>query len=397
LSSSSVGLVVVLGSVMAIAPLSIDMYLPAFPELAHEFDASASVVQLTLTACVAGLALGQLLVGPLSDRFGRRLPLIATLITYAAASLLCSFAPSVVVLMALRFVQGLAGAGAVVIVGAVVRDLYSGAAAARLFSSLIMVMGLAPILAPLAGAQVLALTSWRGIFLVLALLSALIAALVAVGLGETLAQERRSTRGLGHTLQTMRALLRDRWFVGHALAGALGFGALFAYVAGSPFVLQGIYGVSPQLYSVLFAMNGVGLIAASQVNARLVGRFGPERMLHGGLLGIAAASGTLLAVGLTGGLGVGAVLVPMFVVVSSLPFVLPNSMALALTDHAAVAGTASALLGASQFLISALVAPLVGAGGTQSAVPMGATMTVFALAALVTRHVAAGTRRTSPA
>jgi MFS transporter, DHA1 family, multidrug resistance protein len=392
-----VGLVVVLGSVMAIAPLSIDMYLPAFPELAHEFDASASVVQLTLTACVAGLALGQLLVGPLSDRFGRRLPLIATLITYAAASLLCSFAPSVVVLMALRFVQGLAGAGAVVIVGAVVRDLYSGAAAARLFSSLIMVMGLAPILAPLAGAQVLALTSWRGIFLVLALLSALIAALVAVGLGETLAQERRSTRGLGHTLQTMRALLRDRWFVGHALAGALGFGALFAYVAGSPFVLQGIYGVSPQLYSVLFAMNGVGLIAASQVNARLVVRFGPERMLHAGLLGIAAASGTLLAVGLTGGLGVGAVLVPMFVVVSSLPFVLPNSMALALTDHAAVAGTASALLGASQFLISALVAPLVGAGGTQSAVPMGATMTVFALAALVTRHVAAGTRRRTPA
>jgi MFS transporter, DHA1 family, multidrug resistance protein len=310
---------------------------------------------------------------------------------------LCALAPSIVVLLALRFVQGLAGAGAVVIVSAVVRDLYSGAAAARVFSLLIMVMGLAPILAPLGGAQVLALTSWRGIFLVLAVLTALIAALVAVGLGETLPPERRSSHGLGRTLQTMRGLLRDRWFVGHALAGALGFGALFAYVAGSPFVLQGIYGVSPQLYSVLFAMNGVGLIAASQVNARLVVRFGPERMLHAGLLGIAAASGTLLAVGLTGGLGVGAVLVPMFVVVSSLPFVLPNSMALALTDHAAVAGTASALLGASQFLISALVAPLVGAGGTQSAVPMGATMTVFALAALVTRHVAAGTRRTSPA
>jgi MFS transporter, DHA1 family, multidrug resistance protein len=397
LSSSTVGLVVVLGAVMAIGPLSIDMYLPAFPDLAREFDASASVVQLTLTACVTGLALGQLLIGPLSDRYGRRVPLVGTLITYTAASVLCALAPSIVVLLALRFVQGLAGAGAVVIVSAVVRDLYSGAAAARVFSLLIMVMGLAPILAPLGGAQVLALTSWRGIFLVLAVLTALIAALVALGLGETLPPERRSSHGLGHTLQTMRALLRDRWFVGHALAGALGFGALFAYVAGSPFVLQGIYGVSPQLYSVLFAMNGVGLIAASQVNSRLVVRFGPERMLHAGLLGIAAASGTLLAVGLTGGLGVGAVLVPMFVVVSSLPFVLPNSMALALTDHAAVAGTASALLGASQFLISALVAPLVGAGGTQSAVPMGATMTVFALAALVTRHVAAGTRRTSPA
>jgi MFS transporter, DHA1 family, multidrug resistance protein len=387
----------VLGAVMAIGPLSIDMYLPAFPDLAREFDASASVVQLTLTACVTGLALGQLLIGPLSDRYGRRVPLVGTLITYTAASVLCALAPSIVVLLALRFVQGLAGAGAVVIVGAVVRDLYSGAAAARLFSSLIMVMGLAPILAPLAGAQVLALTSWRGIFLVLALLSALIAALVAVGLGETLAQERRSTRGLGHTLQTMRALLRDRWFVGHALAGALGFGALFAYVAGSPFVLQGIYGVSPQLYSVLFAMNGLGLIAASQVNARLVGRFGPSRLLRAGLLGIAASSGTLLVVALIGGLGVGAVLVPMFAVVSSLPFVLPNSMALALADHAAVAGTASALLGASQFLMGAVVAPLVGAGGTGSAVPMAALMTLFALAALATRHVAANTRRTTRA
>jgi DHA1 family bicyclomycin/chloramphenicol resistance-like MFS transporter len=284
-----------------------------------------------------------------------------------------------------------------VIVSAVVRDLYAGAAAARLFSSLMLVVGLAPILAPLVGAQVLGVTSWRGIFLVLAVLSGLIAALVALGLRETLPPERRSDQGLGRTLQTMRALLRDRWFVGHALAGALGFGALFAYVAGSSFVLQGIYGVSPQLYSVLFAMNGLGLIAASQINARLVGRFGPARLLHAGLLAIAAASGTLLAVALTGGLGVGAVLAPMFVVVSSLSFVLPNSIALALADHAAVAGTASALLGASQFLMGALVAPLVGAGGTTSAVPMAAIMTLVALAALVTRHVAAGARRRSPA
>jgi DHA1 family bicyclomycin/chloramphenicol resistance-like MFS transporter len=171
---------------------------------------------------------------------------------------------------------------------------------------------------------------------------------------------------LGRTLQTMRALLSDRWFLGHALAGALGFGALFAYAAGSSFVLQGIYGVSPQLYSVLSAMNGLGLIAAGQINARLVGRFGPARLLQAGLLSIVAASGTLPAVAL----GVGAVLVPMFVVVSSLSFVLPNSIALALADHAAVAGTASALLGASQFLMGALVAPLVGAGGTESAVPM---------------------------
>src|SRR4029079_11402618 len=165
-----------------------------------------------------------------------------------------------------------------------------GAAAARLFSSLMLVVGLAPILAPLVGAQVLGVTSWRGIFLVLAMLSGLIAALVALGLRETLPPERRSDQGLGRTLQTMRALLRDRWFVGHALAGALGFGALFAYVAGSSFVLQGIYGVSPQLYSVLFAMNGLGLIAGSQVNARLVGRVGPAKLLRAGLLSIACSA-----------------------------------------------------------------------------------------------------------
>jgi MFS transporter, DHA1 family, multidrug resistance protein len=282
----------------------------------------------------------------------------------------------------------------VVIARAVVRDLHSGAAAVRLFSSLMLVTGLAPILAPLAGAQVLAVTSWRGIFVVLAVLAALLAALVAVGLPETLPAERRSDQGLRRTLEVMRMLLRDRWFVGHALAGGLGFGALFAYISGSSFVLQGIYGVSPQLYSVLFAMNGLGLIAGSQVNARLVGRFGPARLLRAGLLSITASAATLLAVVLVGGIGVWAVLLPMFVIVSSLSFVLPNSTALALADHADVAGTASAVLGVGQFLIGAVVAPLVGAGGTDSAVPMAAIMTAAAVAALVARQFAR--RRPSP-
>ena len=381
-----------LGAVNAIGPLSIDMYLPAFPDIAASLHASAAQVQLTLTACVAGLALGQLVVGPLSDRHGRRLPLIAAMTTYAVASVCCSIAPSAPVLMGLRFVQGLAGAGGVVIARAVVRDLYSGNEAVRLFSSLMLVTGLAPILAPLAGGQVLGVTSWRGIFVVLAVLSALLALLVTFGLRETLPPERRSDQGLRRTLATMRALLRDRWFVGHALAGGLGFGALFAYISGSSFVLQGIYGVSPQLYSVLFAMNGLGLIAGSQVNARLVGRFGPGKLLRAGLISIAVSASALLAVVVAGGLGVWAVLVPMFVIVSSLSFVLPNSTALALADHADVAGTASALLGVCQFLIGALVAPLVGAGGTDSAVPMAAVMTAAALAALVARQ-AAGSRR----
>jgi DHA1 family bicyclomycin/chloramphenicol resistance-like MFS transporter len=393
--ASTVRLVVVLGSVNAIGPLSIDMYLPAFPEIADGLETSAAQVQLTLTACVAGLALGQLVVGPLSDRLGRRMPLIAAMAVYAVASVCCALAPSALVLMGLRFVQGLAGAGGVVIARAVVRDLHSGAAAVRLFSSLLLVTGLAPILAPLAGAQILGVTSWRGIFVVLAVLSALLAALVAFGLRETLAPERRIHDGLGRTLATMRGLLADRWFLGHALAGGLGFGALFAYIAGSSFVLQGIYGVSPQRYSVLFAVNGLGLIGGSQVNARLVGRYGPARLLRAGLLTIAASAGTLLAVVVAGGLGVWAVLVPMFVIVSSLSFVLPNSTALALADHAEVAGTASALLGVCQFLIGALVAPLVGAGGTGSAVPMAAVMTAAALGALGARRLAVGRRRSA--
>jgi DHA1 family bicyclomycin/chloramphenicol resistance-like MFS transporter len=386
-----VRLVIVLGSINAIGPLSIDMYLPAFPEIAGDLGTSASQVQLTLTACVAGLALGQLFIGPLSDRLGRRAPLMAAMLTYTVASILCSLAPSAPVLIGLRFVQGLAGAGGIVIARAVVRDLHSGVEAVRLFSSLMLVTGLAPILAPLFGGQVLTFTSWRGIFAALAVVSALIAVLVALGLRETLPPERRSRHGVRRTLSTMRELLQDRWFVGHALAGGLGFGALFAYISGSSFVLQGIYGVSPQLYSVLFAVNGLGLIAGSQVNARLVGRFGPATLLRAGLLTIAASASALLAVVLAGGLGVWAVLVPMFVIVSSLSFVLPNSTALALADHAEVAGTASALLGVVQFILGALVAPLVGAAGTESAVPMAAIMTVVALAALVARQ-AAGSR-----
>jgi MFS transporter, DHA1 family, multidrug resistance protein len=385
-------LVVVLGAVNAIGPLSIDMYLPAFPDIARGLDTSASQVQLTLTACVAGLAIGQLVIGPVSDRLGRRGPLLAALCTYSVASMLCTVAPTAPVLMLMRLVQGLAGAGGIVIARAVVRDLRTGAAAVRLFSSLMLVTGLAPILAPLVGGQILEVASWRGIFGVLAVASALIAVIVAVGLHETLPPQRRTRQGLTRTLETMRALLADRWFVGHGLAGGLAFGALFAYISGSSFVLQGIYGVSPQLYSVLFAMNGLGLIAGSQVNARLVGRFGPARLLRAGLVSIATAAVVLLAVVVAGGLGVWAVLVPMFTVVSSLSFVMPNATALALADHAAVAGTASALLGVIQFLVGAVVAPIVGAGGTGSAVPMAAVMSVFAAGALVARALAGGRR-----
>jgi len=389
---STVRLIVVLGSVNAIGPLSIDMYLPSFPEISHALGSSASSVQLTLTACVAGLALGQLVLGPLSDRLGRRLPLIAAMATYAVASLLCATASSVGMLIAFRFVQGLAGAGGIVIARAVVRDLRTGAAAARLFSSLLLVTGLAPILAPLLGGQLLALTAWEGVFVALSILSALLAVLVATALPETLPAERRTTDGLGRTVQTMGRLLRNRTFLGHGLTSGLIFGALFAYISGSSFVLQGIYGMSPQLYSAAFAMNGLGLIAGSQINARLVERVGPRRLIRFGLACVVTSAIVLLVVVAVGGLSVWALLAPMFVIVSCLSFILPNATALALADQAGVAGTASAVLGLIQFLVGALAAPLVGVAGPETAVPMGVVMVALAFGA-VGAHAATGRRR----
>jgi DHA1 family bicyclomycin/chloramphenicol resistance-like MFS transporter len=255
-----------------------------------------------------------------------------------------------------------------------------------------LVIGLAPILAPLLGAQLLHFTSWRGVFVGLAIISSLIAVAAAVGLRETLPAERRSGGGLGDTLRAMRRLLRDRTFLGHGLAAGFVFGTLFAYISGSSFVLQDLYGLSPQLYGVAFAANGLGLVASSQVNARLVERFGPSLLLRRALMTVAVGALTLLAVVSVGGLGVWAVLVPMFVIVSSLPFVMPNAMAIALAEHADVAGTASALLGLIQFLIGAIAAPLVGAGGTTTAVPMAIVMVAMAIGALAALR-AAGPRR----
>jgi DHA1 family bicyclomycin/chloramphenicol resistance-like MFS transporter len=375
-------LIVILGSMVAIGPLSIDMYLPGLPEITRSLHAQAAAVQLTLTAVVAGLALGQLVAGPLSDRIGRRRPLVVGLVSYAGVSLLCALAPSVLALAGLRFLQGLAGGAGIVIGRAVVRDLYSGAAAARLFSSLMLVTGLAPILAPVVGAQVLRFTAWQGVFVVLACLALAIVTLAAVALPETLPPEKRDRGGLAGAIRTMRSLLTQRSFLGYALTAGLAFGALFAYISGSPFVLQDIYGLSPQAFSLAFGANGLGLVAGSQVNARLVGRFGPDYLLRRALLVIVAAAAALLAVVVIGGLGVWPVIITTFLVMSSLSFVMPNSTALALADHAKVAGTASALLGVIQFLVGGLAAPLVGLGGTGSAVPMAAVMLSLATGAV---------------
>src|SRR4051794_4147210 len=366
---------------VAIGPLSIDMYLPGLPEITRSLHASAASVQLTLTAVVVGLALGQLVAGPLSDRIGRRRPLVIGLLAYSGVSLLCALAPSVPALTGLRFLQGLAGGAGMVIGRAVVRDLYSGVAAARLFSSLMLVTGLAPILAPVIGAQVLKVTDWEGIFVVLAGLSLAIVTLAAVALPETLPPARRDRGGLAPTPAAPPGPLTPRTFIGYALTAALAFGALFAYISGSSFVLQEIYGLSPQAFSLAFGANGLGLVAGSQINARLVGTYGPALLLRRALLVIVSAAAALVVV-VSAGLGVWPVMIATFVVMSSLSFVMPNSTALALADQAKVAGTASALLGVVQFLVGGLAAPLVGLGGTGSALPMAVVMLSLATSAV---------------
>ncbi len=357
-----IGLVVLLGSLQGLGPLSLDTYLPALPDIARDLQASPSTTQLTLTATLVGLALGQLVFGALSDRLGRRRPLLAGIPLYVVASVLCALAPSVELLVAGRFVQGFAGAAGMVSAMAIARDSTRGTAMARLFAALMLVTGVAPVAAPILGGQLLLVTSWRGIFGLLAVAGLVLLAVAALRMPETLPVERRQGGELGETLRTFWALLRDRGFTGPLLALVLACAGLFGYLAGSPFLLQDVHGLSAQAYSGVFAVNTIGLTALSQLSGRIVHRTGPARLLLigtaiCGLGGLGLLGATLTDAGLV------AVLPSLFCVVGGMGFVFPNASALALAAHGDAAGSASALLGTGQFLAGAVAAPLVGLGG----------------------------------
>ena len=374
-------LVLLLGALSAFGPLSMDMYLPGLPSMARDLSAPAWAAQLTITTSMLGLAGGQLVAGPVSDALGRRRPLLAGLAAYMATSLLCAMAPTIWLLLVFRLIQGIAGAAGIVIARAIVRDLYEGVAAARTFAMLMIVGGLAPILAPLAGGALLHVTDWRGIFVVLAGIGALLLLAAWAMLAETLPAQRRHEGGLTATVGVFGGLLRDRPFLGYTLSAGLVFAAMATYISGSPFVLQDIHGVSPQLFSVLFALNAVGIMIASQTSRALVGRYGPRTLLATGV-GISVVGGLGVLVSVVADLGLAGLLPSLFVTVSSVGMVLPNAAALALADHPDTAGSASALLGLSQFATGALAAPLAGVGGSQTALPMAIAMATLPLAAL---------------
>lgn len=375
----------VLGGLTALPPLSMDMYLPALPAVTDSLHAPAATVQLTLTACLAGMALGQLVVGPMSDRWGRRRPLLIGMIVYIFATAICVFAPTAELLIGFRLLQGLAGAAGIVIARAVVRDLYDGESMARFFSTLMLISGVAPVIAPVIGGQVLRITDWRGIFAVLTVIGVLLTLVVWKWLHETLPPAERHTGGVGDALRTMRGLLADRVFTGYMIAGSLAFAALFAYVSASPFVVQEIYGASPQTFSLLFGINSIGLIAVGQINGKiLVGRVSLDKALGFGLAVIVLASVALLLMtsGVFGDVGLVPVATGLFVLMSAMGLAMPNTntQALMRTKHAA--GSASALLGTSQFLIGAVASPLVGIAGEATAVPMAVVQLVCAVGAM---------------
>jgi DHA1 family bicyclomycin/chloramphenicol resistance-like MFS transporter len=378
-------LIVVLGALIALGPLTIDMYLPALPLITTDLMTTSATIQLTLTGTLVGLALGQLIIGPLADALGRRRPLLIGTGLHIVASVLCAVAPNVAVLGGLRVLQGVGAAAGAVVAMAIVRDLFTGRAAATLLSRLILVMGVAPVVAPTLGGELLRYTSWRGVFVALAVYGLVLVPLAAWTLQETLPPERRRSAGIGATLRTYGGLLRDRTFVGLVLVAGLAMAGLFGYVAGSSFVFQEQFGLDQQQFGLLFGAGAFWLIAATQLNAYLLRRFEPRQLLLSSVLAGAVAGLVLLGLALTGIGGLVGVLVPLWAVLFTVGLALPNAPALALGRHGEAAGTAAALLGAVQFGVGAVISPMVGVLGND-AVAMGAVVSgglLLALAVLV--------------
>ncbi|SOD95050.1 multidrug effflux MFS transporter [Blastococcus haudaquaticus] len=372
----------VLGGFVAIGPLTIDMYLPALPTITRELETTSAAVQLTLTGTLIGLALGQLVLGPVSDAIGRKRPLLAGTALHVLASLLVIVAPNLAVLGALRVLQGVGTAAGAVIAIAIVRDLYDGRAAATMLSRLFLVLGAAPVLAPTIGGEMLRFTSWRGIFAFLAVYGVLMIVVGARLLPETLPPERRQSSGVSGTLRGYRGLFHDRAYVGLVLVAGLTMAGLFSYVSGSAFVYQGEFGLDEQQFGLLFGAGAFWLIGATQLNPVLLRRWSPQQLLVAGTVAGAVAGIALVVLAATGTGGLWAVAGSLWAVLFACGLALPNAPALALSRHGEAAGTAAALLGAVQFGVGALVSPVVGLLGND-AVAIGTVVVAALVLAIV--------------
>jgi MFS transporter, DHA1 family, multidrug resistance protein len=375
-------MIIVLGVMVALGPLTIDMYLPALPKIADDLSMSSSVVQLTLTGTLAGLALGQLIVGPLSDSLGRRRPLMAGIVLHMVASVICMLAPNLVVLGLARVLQGVGAAAAMVVAIAVVGDLFSDSAAATVLSRLMLVLGVAPVVAPSLGAAVLLHGSWHWVFTALVVLAGALLLVAALALPETLPPSHRRPLRVRGIAATYMELLRDMRFVILVLVAALGMSGLFAYIAGASFVLQGTYGLDQQAFALVFGAGAVALIGATQFNVVLLKRFSPQAITLWALAAALVAAGVFAGLSVAHAGGLAGFVVPVWAILAAMGLVIPNAPALALSRHPEAAGTAAALLGAAQFGLGAAVAPLVGVLGNDQ-VALSIVMAAGALVALL--------------
>ncbi|MCY8997101.1 MFS transporter [Bacillus inaquosorum] len=368
-----------LGMLAILGPLNIDMYLPSFPEIADDLSASASLVQLSLTACLVGLTIGQLIVGPVSDAQGRRKPLLICIFLFALSSLFCALSPNITTLVAARFLQGFTASAGLVLSRAIVRDVFTGRELAKFFSLLMVITAVAPMVAPMTGGAILLLpfATWHTIFHVLTIIGFLLVLLIALRLKETLPPEKRIPSSIGTSVKTMGSLLKDRSFMGYALTVGFIHGGSFAYVSGTPFVYQDIYGVSPQVFSILFGINGLAIISGSFIIGRFGGIIHEKNLLRMAVITAMIATAVLLTMTMIHG-PLATLVISIFIYMITIGMVLTSTFTLAMEKQGHRAGSASALLGMLPLLLGSIVSPLVGINET-TAIPMGAIMFVTAV------------------
>ncbi|AZV48801.1 Bcr/CflA family efflux MFS transporter [Bacillus halotolerans] len=368
-----------LGMLAILGPLNIDMYLPSFPDIADDLSASASLVQLSLTACLIGLTIGQVIVGPVSDVQGRRKPLLICIFLFALSSLFCALSPNITTLVAARFLQGITASAGLVLSRAIVRDVFTGRELSKFFSLLMVITAVAPMIAPMTGGALLLLpfATWHTIFHFLTIIGFVLVLVIALRLKETLPPEKRIPSSIGTSVRTMGSLLKDRSFMGYALTVGFVHGGSFAYVSGTPFVYQDIYGVSPQVFSILFGINGLAIITGSFIIGRFGGIIHEKSLLRMAVITAMIATAVLLTMTMIHG-PLAALVISIFVYMITIGMVLTSTFTLAMEKQGHRAGSASALLGMLPLLLGSIVSPLVGIDET-TAVPMGAIMFVTAV------------------
>ncbi|QIZ08778.1 multidrug effflux MFS transporter [Priestia megaterium] len=378
----------------ALGPFTVDMYLSSFPQIMKFFGTNASMVQASLTSALLGLSLGQIVIGPLSDVHGRRKPLLISMILFFVSSIGCAISPNVEIFIAFRFIQGFSASAGLVIARAIVSDVYNGVELTKFFALLTTITSVTPLLSPLAGSAVISLTSWIGVFILTGIVGIYLTIMTVWKVKETLPIEQRIRSNFKELLKNYATLLRDGKFMGYGLASGILFAGVFAYISGSPFIYQNIYGVSPQIFSILFALNGISLMLGAQLVKRLAGRTIQHNIFLIGLLSSFISSLAVLIVVLSHG-PLAVLVISLFLFNSSIGIVGPISFTLAIESQGHVAGTASALLGILPFLLGSLTSPLVGLAGEYSAIPLGIIIFTTSLLAILVNVVLIKNGKTS--